>query len=87
MLLFKEAMHNSLKHAPSATRLTLSIQHDGNRLKLVWADTGPGYTTVADADGMGMKSMRTRANKIGADFKASGNDGCSIAIELPTSPK
>lgn len=87
MLLFKEAMHNSLKHAPLATSLTLSIQREGNRLNLAWTDTGPGYTEVTDADGMGMKSMRTRATKIGADFKVSGNDGCSVAVGLPISPK
>jgi signal transduction histidine kinase len=87
MLLFKEAMHNSLKHAPLATSLTLSIKREGNRLKLIWADTGPGYADVTDADGMGMKSMRTRATKIGADFKVSGNNGCRVAVGLPISPK
>lgn len=87
MLLFKEAMHNSLKHAPAAAKLTLNIFREGNRLVLDWKDTGPGFTTTHDTDGMGMKSMRTRAAKIGAAFEVSGDDGCRITVSLPTSPK
>ncbi|WP_020570185.1 sensor histidine kinase [Neolewinella persica] len=87
MLLFKEAMHNSLKHAPVATKLSLSIQQQANRLILDWTDDGPGYANTVGDDGMGMKSMRTRAAKIGADFDASGNNGCKITVNLPISPK
>lgn len=83
MLLLKEAMHNSLKHAPEATSLQLDVKQLGDQLHLSWRDDGPGCKDVADSDGLGMKSMRTRAEKIGADFALHNNEGCCVSVRLP----
>jgi signal transduction histidine kinase len=83
MLLFKEAMHNSLKHAPEATALQLDVQRLGEQLHLSWRDNGPGCEDVPGSDGLGMKSMRTRAEKIGAALSISNDGGCRVSVRLP----
>lgn len=85
MLLAKEAMHNSLKHAPEATVLELQIYQLRNQLCVGWSDNGPGFSESESTEGMGMKNMRTRAEKMGASFSIESTNGCTIRIGLPLS--
>ncbi|MEM9929105.1 MAG: triple tyrosine motif-containing protein [Bacteroidota bacterium] len=87
MLLTKEAMHNSLKHAPAATELRLTLDWKDDVLNLVWSDNGPGMPTIANHDGMGLKSMRARADKLQATLAFESKDGCQLSLQLPISPK
>lgn len=87
MLLTKEAMHNSLKHAPNATKLRFTLHQDDARLQLLWSDNGPGLPEDLTHDGMGLKSMRARAEKLGATLRLSGKEGTQVSLDLPISPK
>ncbi|PHI19203.1 hypothetical protein CEQ90_14160 [Lewinellaceae bacterium SD302] len=83
MLLFKEAMNNSLRHAAGAKELELRFSHQGNLLKISWTDDGSGSAMLTEHNtGMGIKNMRARAEKIGADLFISGEQGFRVEISL-----
>ena len=65
----QEAMSNAARHS-NATRIVLSlVRHDG-ALTLTIADNGEGFEADANAsEGIGMRTMRYRAQLIGADLK------------------
>lgn len=82
ILLFKEAMHNSCKHATSARRVSFSVGHDQRGLIMRWSDDGPGFVS-APKGGNGIKNMTVRAQKIGATLDIESRAGTRITLSLP----
>lgn len=74
-----EALHNACKHA-EARRVQLSILPDGSRWRMVVEDDGHGR--VVASDGLGLTSMKTRADAIGADFELEGVRGRGTRVSL-----
>jgi signal transduction histidine kinase len=78
-----EAVHNAIKHS-NATRIDIRVVKQDERFKIVIEDNGKGYDTSSMADGMGLKIMKFRASKIGADiqFKSAPGEGTIVVIQI-----
>ncbi|MBF9222364.1 tetratricopeptide repeat protein [Hymenobacter ruricola] len=68
-LIFKEALHNVVKHAPEATRVTIRLSALRGQLCLSVRDNAPGPAQTARAGGQGMGSMRQRAASVGGTLE------------------
>lgn len=68
VLIFKEAMHNALKHA-NCKNVTLSFSVKNSRLKIELIDDGKGFSLNEKYQGYGIGNMRKRAEKIGGQLK------------------
>jgi two-component system NarL family sensor kinase len=84
----QEALNNAARHARArAVSLRLRFERDGG-LALQIQDDGQGFDAVAAqavADrGLGLRSMRERADALGArlDLKTSPGQGCRLAVTL-----
>ncbi len=79
--IFKEGIHNCLKHA-DAPSVTLEVQIEENQLKISLGDTGRGFETESEIkpNHYGLNIMRKRAEGIGAelDINSQLGSGCCL---------
>ena len=68
ILIFKEAMSNTLKYA-NATRTELLFQVGQENITLRWQDNGKGFDPAIATQSNGLVNMRTRADKIGGNVE------------------
>ena len=82
MFIFKEAMHNCLKHA-AATNASLDAHLEGERLHIAFSDNGKGISQHPKTGGYGLKNMQSRAAKMGATLQISSeaDRGTRIVFE------
>ncbi len=82
-LIFKEAMHNALKHANCSTA-TLSVNTTAGAISLSFADDGRGCNGISNGEGQGIKNMKLRANKMHGEilFKSRQGSGTDITVNL-----
>nr|WP_230687841.1 tetratricopeptide repeat-containing sensor histidine kinase [Hymenobacter ruricola] len=64
-LIFKEALHNAVKHAHGAGQVTIRLSRDAGQLCLSVRDDGSGATTAPRPGGHGLANMRRRAEAVG----------------------
>src|SRR5208282_3064782 len=76
-----EAVSNAARHS-GASRVNLSLQHQGRSVRLRVSDDGSGFDTVAQADGFGLGSMRDRALSVGGDLRISSVPGRGTEVEV-----
>ncbi|MDX2250260.1 MAG: two-component regulator propeller domain-containing protein [Bacteroidia bacterium] len=81
VLLFKEAMNNSLKYA-GGNEVFFRANHYGERLTLSFQDRGKGLGEEVLGTGYGLKNMRERAQKIGATLKIESLPEGGTLVEL-----
>ncbi len=74
-----EALHNVARHA-DATQVRLSIEPIATRWRLSIQDDGHGCLRASG--GLGLSSMRTRAEAIGAAFEINGVPGRGTRLSL-----
>lgn len=74
VLIIKEAMHNSLKHAQEAAWVRLSVLPKNDQLEISWADGGAGLPKDIATEGNGLKNMRARAAKIAAQLSMNSDE-------------
>lgn len=63
VLIFKEGMHNSLKHA-QCTHVQLSFKWEGGALQVDLEDNGKGFVHSPQHMGYGLNNMQDRAERI-----------------------
>jgi signal transduction histidine kinase/ligand-binding sensor domain-containing protein len=81
-LIFKESIHNVIRHS-RCTRSEASLEQQGNSLVLRIWDNGIGFDVSRDHEGHGLVSMRDRAANLGAEIKcSSGPDGTVIYLRV-----
>jgi PAS domain S-box-containing protein len=78
-----EALNNSLKHA-AASLVTVHIQATDERVTLEVADNGAGFDpgAVASSGGMGLLSMRERAEKLGGTLVVISAPGQGTRVKV-----
>jgi hypothetical protein len=76
----QEAIANAMKHA-EASLLQLHIaQSQPSALTICIADNGRGFDSSQPVNGLGLKSMRHRAQRIGADLEVQSRPGRTAVI-------
>jgi signal transduction histidine kinase len=88
----QEALNNALKHA-AATLVTVYIRTEDERVELEVVDDGQGFDpdAVSDRGGMGLASMRERAEKLGGSLTVLSAPGegtrvkVSVGVRTPMS--
>jgi ligand-binding sensor domain-containing protein/signal transduction histidine kinase len=86
-LIFKEAVHNVLRHS-AATEVAVDLRVEHGWLSLRVADNGRGFDCGRDLatvrDGHGLRSMRERARELGGGAEIhSGPGGTTITLRVP----
>jgi len=76
-LIFKESVNNIIKHS-NATRAQIRFSFDGNNFKLSVEDNGNTANKVKKS-GQGLRNMKLRADRIGADLSIKNGQGFSIS--------
>jgi two-component sensor histidine kinase len=80
-LIFKEALHNVVRHSGcSKTRITLEL--NSGHLSLSVADNGGGLPDGGMGDGHGIASMRNRAARLGGILELNSVPGAGTTLEL-----
>src|SRR5262249_55891785 len=87
-LIFKESIHNIVRHA-ECSRVEIVLRTEQNRLLLRLSDNGRGFGTESNGQGHGLASMRQRARSLGGDFElwSAPGRGTTIAVSIPMDPK
>lgn len=84
LLIASEALHNAARHARARhVRLGLAPAGRGRRWRLWIADDGCGFKPDGEAatgSGMGLTSMRRRAEEIGAEFSLTTDGGTQVSV-------
>jgi signal transduction histidine kinase len=95
-LLFKEALHNVVKHA-SATEAGLAVEVNEAEFCLILEDNGKGFSTSPKSgasapdrilSGRGLENMAARAHDLGGtlEIDSKPGHGTRLILRLPLSP-
>ncbi len=78
--IFKEALHNILKHAQKCKNIILKVQCRNNLLEVILVDDGVGFEVNRVSNGEGLNNMIKRAQTIGGKLVISSepNEGTKI---------
>jgi signal transduction histidine kinase/ligand-binding sensor domain-containing protein len=74
LLLYKELLHNVSRHA-HATAVTITIEIGRRELTLTVTDDGTGFEVADARRGTGLRSVRERAERVGARFSLTSEPG------------
>jgi two-component system, NarL family, sensor kinase len=78
-----EAMANAARHARAA-RVTVRVRAEDGELRLRVEDDGSGLPANPRSNGLGLASMRQRAEEVGGRFELrSDGAGTSVEVALP----
>jgi signal transduction histidine kinase len=86
--IIREAVSNALRHG-SATRITVRLHEDGERLALLVRDNGIGFDpATARSEGHGLANFRARAALLRAEFRLDSRpgDGTRLVLTFPALP-
>jgi signal transduction histidine kinase len=84
-LIYKEALHNAVKHAHRATLVTIRLGKKGSTLQLSVHDNGTGVAApVVTSGGNGLRNMQARAQALGGRVVYdSARPGFGVMATLP----
>jgi signal transduction histidine kinase len=85
LLLYKEALHNVARHS-RATSVTIELHVQRAGLELFVSDDGVGFTPQDATLGMGLRSLRERAERLGARLalESEPGRGTTVRVQLET---
>ncbi|MEJ2052889.1 MAG: two-component regulator propeller domain-containing protein [Calditrichaceae bacterium] len=78
-LIFKEALHNILKHA-EATQVRIEFTFTGSEYRLCITDNGIGFDSEATHSGNGIKNIQHRSKAINAEIEIENKEGASLCL-------
>jgi len=81
LLIFKEAINNTVKHA-AAGCVQVSLGLVGNCIKMSIADNGKGFDTTKPTSSSGLKNMRNRAEALNGSFHIIAAPGKGTTINI-----
>ncbi len=77
----QEAINNVMKHS-DASQLVVSFTCRENSMNLIVRDNGKGFNQSDERGGLGMGTMRERAQSIGAALTVSSQPGTGTTVEV-----
>lgn len=77
----QEALNNALKHA-DATSVTIRLNSDGKLVELEIIDDGQGFDPEKVSAGIGLNSMKERAERLGGVFNITSRSGEGTTIQV-----
>lgn len=80
VLIFKEAMHNSLKHS-HCKNVTLQFSIEKQDMEIKLTDDGTGFVQNEKKQGYGVGNMQNRAKKIGGALSINGLTGTCVKFK------
>lgn len=80
-LIFKEGMHNSLKHSKSRS-VRLESRITGDEMEITLKDDGSGFDTGKNFGGNGLGNMKKRAEKINGELLIDSTPGKGTSISF-----
>ena len=80
-LIFKEAINNIFKHS-NATIVKVDLVNSSNDFQIKISDNGEGYDTAEIKMGNGIKNMRMRAERIGAEININSTNGVELILSM-----
>lgn len=85
ILMFKETLHNVVRHA-QASRVEIHLSQTHTSLILTVSDNGQGFDPAAATSGMGLTNLRRRATKHGGSVEITSkpSSGTTLCITLPS---
>ena len=83
-----EAVQNSIKHAGSGARVTVTLGRYGEAVHFAVADDGVGMDVAVAVVGVGLVSMRDRIGAVGGDVEvvSSPGQGTTVRGSVPVHP-
>lgn len=87
VLLVTEALSNALRHS-KADEVRVLVTRDGNDLLIEVADEGAGFRGTDVGRGLGLASMRARAESHGgsAEVRSEPGEGTLVRVRIPVMP-
>ena len=83
-LIYKEALHNIVKHSRGATQVSIDLSYAAGQLCLSVHDNAPGPAAVVRPGGHGLANMRQRAEAVGGSMRiAAEATGFEVEARLP----
>lgn len=84
ILIFKEALHNIIRHA-DATAVSIKLRQTHDALVLTVQDNGQGFDPAAATSGMGLTNLQRRAAKHSGSvhIASAPAQGTTLTISLP----
>jgi signal transduction histidine kinase len=80
-LVFKESIHNALRHA-GCSRVEIELDLHGDQLSLTIRDDGRGFAPDEEAEGHGLESMRRRASELRGTLQVESRPGSGTLVTL-----
>jgi ligand-binding sensor domain-containing protein/signal transduction histidine kinase len=84
LLVFKEAVANAARHS-RAQSVRIEVRVDGRALYVAVEDDGVGFDASANTQGTGLRSMRRRAEELGARIEVDSEPGRGTRVRLSVS--
>jgi signal transduction histidine kinase/streptogramin lyase len=81
-LIFREAIHNVLRHA-RCNRVAVEISCADGRLVLSIRDDGVGFDAAAQTEGRGIESMHRRAENLRGRLEWKRDQGTNVILTIP----
>ncbi len=80
-LIFKEAMHNMIRHS-DCSQADIALKVEGGWIKMCMSDDGRGFDPLSAGGGHGLASMQQRARSLGGSLSLTTRPGGGTAITL-----
>ena len=80
----QEALNNIIRHA-NATRTTIELTNNKNRVQLTIQDNGKGFDSFSSKKGAGLNNIRNRVYLLSGQLTINTRPGkgCTLVVELP----
>jgi PAS domain S-box-containing protein len=80
----QEALNNIIRHA-DATRTTIELSNNKNRVQLIIKDNGKGFDSFSTKKGAGLNNIRNRVYLLSGQLTINTRPGkgCTLVVELP----
>lgn len=79
-LIFKESIHNIVKHA-HAHRVCVSLVNEKGEFNMVIKDDGCGFIRNGSDKGNGLRNMQRRAASVGGEFQIQNQEGTTLTLK------